>query len=61
MDEQMSNVMSSKMKRGGWEAGSLQGHLTGVTLAADWLIPCPLSHPTMLTGRIAPKVMCASI
>lgn len=40
----------------GWEAACLQGYLTGVTLTADWLIPCPLSHPMMLRGRIAPKV-----
>lgn len=60
MDEQMSNVMRREMKGGGWEAASLQGHLTGVTLTADWLIPCPLSYPMMLRGRIAPKVMCAN-
>lgn len=60
MDEHMSNVMRSEMKGGGWEAVSLQGHLTGVTLTADWLIPCPLSYPMMLRGRIAPKVMCAN-
>lgn len=42
---------------GGREAASLQSHLTGVTPTADWIIPCPLSHPMMLRGRIAPKVM----
>lgn len=45
MCEQMSNVMRSEMKGGGWEAASLQGHLTGVTLTADWLIP-PSSEPS---------------
>lgn len=60
MDGHMSNVMRSEMEGGGWEAVSLQGHLTGVTLTADWLIPCPLSYPMMLRGRIAPKVICAN-
>ena len=45
VEEQMSNVMWSGMKGGGWEAASLQGRLTGVTLAADWLIPS-LSEPS---------------
>ena len=64
MCEQMSNVRrrrEMKERGGGWEAASLQGYLTGVTLTADWLIlPCPLSHPMMLRGRIAPKVMHAN-
>lgn len=59
-DDQMNYVTGSEMKGGGWEAASLQGHLTGVTLTADWLISCPLSYPMMLGGRIAPKVMCAN-
>lgn len=56
----MSNVMKREMKGVGLEAANLQGYLTGVTLMADWLIPCPLSHPMMLRGRIAPKVMYAN-
>ncbi len=56
----MTNMKRKGMKEGGWEAVSPWGHLTGVTLMADWLILCPLSHPMMLRGRIAPKVMHAN-
>lgn len=66
--EPMSNVMRIEMKEG-WERGqpvakmtwsSLQGHLTGVTLIADWLIPCPLSNPWCLEGGYHPKVIHAN-
>lgn len=56
----MSNVMRSEMKGEGGDTVSLWGHLTGVTLMADWLIPCPLSHLMMLRGRISPKVIVAT-
>lgn len=60
MCEQMSNVMKNETKGVGSEAASLKVYLTGVTLTADWLIPCPLSIPMMLRGRIAPKVIHAN-
>lgn len=46
--EQMSKVTTSERKVGDGKQRVPQGHLTGVTVRADWLIPCSLSHPTML-------------